>query len=534
MKLEKILSSTLLPSLPRVAVKLLELSKDPDSCIDDVVQAVKMDPAISIQILKSANSSYFSFRTEIKSIERAVPLLGTNVISSLVLCFSLVDSLTSKGPLAKHFRQYWRQSISNAAAAEMIGKISGQGLACENFLAGLLTDVGQLAMLSTLAEFYLPVLEAFEKNGQIFLTDAENEQFEYNHAIVGAELLKKWGLDPCLSDVARCHHFELQEIEAKHEVAHFELIKTVTLAATVSDYFCCTNVAVARNRLLALGDRLFGWDVAACEDMLEQVRARIDSVAEMFSVDVSDMADPRELLVLANEQLAQVAIRNQAATFDAHLQRQHFEQANLKLVDQNLMLRKQAFIDPLTEVYNRRFFDESLDREILRCRREGNRIGIIMIDIDFFKKLNDIHGHLLGDFVLKEVAATLRHAVRESDIVARFGGEEFIVMAHQPTSDGLQVLAERLRRSIEALRIEAKASLIPVTVSVGATLSLVNCDDTSEMREQLISIADQMLYQSKQNGRNRVSVNIPGPIKYPAACLHPAPQNSTQSLSTFN
>ena len=198
------------------------------------------------------------------------------------------------------------------------------------------------------------------------------------------------------------------------------------------------------------------------------------------------------------------------------------------------MLRKQAFIDPLTEVYNRRFFDESLDREILRCRREGNRIGIIMIDIDFFKKLNDIHGHLLGDFVLKEVAATLRHAVRESDIVARFGGEEFIVMAHQPTSDGLQVLAERLRRSIEALRIEAKASLIPVTVSVGATLSLVNCDDTSEMREQLISIADQMLYQSKQNGRNRVSVNIPGPIKYPAACLHPAPQNSTQSLSTLN
>ena len=158
MKLEKILTSTLLPSLPRVAVKLLELAKDPESCIDDVVQAIKMDPAISIQILKSANSSYFSFRTEIKSIERAVPLLGTNVVSSLVLCFSLVDSLTSRGPLARHYREYWRQSITQAAAAETIGKISGHGTASENFLAGLLTDVGRLAMLGTLADFYLPVI----------------------------------------------------------------------------------------------------------------------------------------------------------------------------------------------------------------------------------------------------------------------------------------------------------------------------------------------------------------------------------------
>ena len=101
MKLEKILSSALLPTLPQAAIRLLELSRNPDAAINDVVIAIKLDPAITIKILKAANSSYFSFRAEVKSIERAVPLLGINVVTSLVLSFSLVESLTFKGAIAE-------------------------------------------------------------------------------------------------------------------------------------------------------------------------------------------------------------------------------------------------------------------------------------------------------------------------------------------------------------------------------------------------------------------------------------------------
>lgn len=519
-KIEKILSSALLPSLPQVAVRLLELSKNPDSKLNDVVDAIKMDPAISVKIIKSANSSYFSFRNEVSSIERAVPLLGTNVVSSLVLSFSLVDSLTSTGPLARHFRDYWQQSIAQAAAAETIGKLTGHGIACENFLAGLLMDVGRLAMLKTFGNDYLTVLDQFAESSETFLADLEQSQFELNHALVGAALLEKWQLDDCLVDVARYHHASEAQIHSLKERPYFNLLKITALTAAVCDYFCNANICVARERVIALGASLFGFDTLVIEGLLQQVRQRIDAVADLFSVDVSAIGDPQELLVLANEQLAQVAIRNQVAAFEAMNDRQQMEQANLALESQNSRLRAQAFLDPLTGIYNRRFFDESFLREIIRCRREGNLIGIVMVDIDKFKKLNDTYGHPFGDAVLKRVAAKLQETVRESDILARYGGEEFIVLAHQPTREGLPILADRLLQAIEKLEIQLDGQRVSVTISIGAALSRIDSEDDNETKSRLLTKADTMLYRSKEQGRNQAHLDLVAPARFPAVCLH--------------
>lgn len=151
-------NSATLPTLPAVAVKLLELSRDPETETPQIVGLIKTDPAICAKILQATNSSFFGFSSRVTSIDRAVPLLGTTVVTSLALSFSLASDSVSSGPLQEYYRDYWKQSIIHAVAAEMIGRRCSQGLECEYFLAGLMMDIGRLAMLKTVSRDYYPVM----------------------------------------------------------------------------------------------------------------------------------------------------------------------------------------------------------------------------------------------------------------------------------------------------------------------------------------------------------------------------------------
>ena len=125
---KRIWSSAQLPTLPTVAMRLLELARDPETEFKDVIGVVKTDPAITAKILKAANSSFFGFKSPVTSIERAVPLLGTTVVTTLALSFSLVDAAMSSGPLAQHYTAYWKHSIVQAVAAEVLAEQYAQGL----------------------------------------------------------------------------------------------------------------------------------------------------------------------------------------------------------------------------------------------------------------------------------------------------------------------------------------------------------------------------------------------------------------------
>jgi len=150
--------------------------------------------------------------------------------------------------------------------------------------------------------------------------------------------------------------------------------------------------------------------------------------------------------------------------------------------------------DPLTGVANRRAFDESLATYVSRQSRYGEPLSLAILDIDFFKQVNDAHGHVQGDRVLQNLAALLRGAVRDCDLVARFGGEEFVLLMPQTELHAACSLTERIRASVQ--------QLLPVTVSVG--LAAAADDDTPE---HLIARADAALYQAKGAGRNRVCLH---------------------------
>jgi diguanylate cyclase (GGDEF)-like protein len=169
-------------------------------------------------------------------------------------------------------------------------------------------------------------------------------------------------------------------------------------------------------------------------------------------------------------------------------------------------LREQATRDSLTKLWNRHAIFEFLSQEIARSYREGVPLGVLISDIDHFKKINDTHGHMAGDAVLREVAVRMRAAVRTYDAVGRYGGEEFLLILPGCDCETALLTAERMRENLQQSPIRLpEGTLVTVTASFGIT-SLPRGRQTSP--ETLVRLADEALYQAKQQGRNRSALIV--------------------------
>jgi len=159
-----------------------------------------------------------------------------------------------------------------------------------------------------------------------------------------------------------------------------------------------------------------------------------------------------------------------------------------------------AITDGLTGVYTRRYFIERFDEEIKRSHQRESSLSFLMIDADHFKMINDQHGHLTGDQVLKEISNIIQENVREIDIVGRFGGEEFCVVLPDTQMEGARVVAERIRKSAEKRSIKAYDNTLRVTLSIGIAIY----PNDGKLVEELMDKADWALYRAKSQGRNCV------------------------------
>lgn len=211
-----------------------------------------------------------------------------------------------------------------------------------------------------------------------------------------------------------------------------------------------------------------------------------------------------------NQLSMQLNDANQRLQSKVDLADQQLRKTNEQLVKQseelkcmNEEFKRMSLTDALTGLYNRRHFEELMETGISMSLRHGDPNSLILIDVDHFKNINDTYGHSAGDIVLKEVAHVLRSQLRKTDVLCRIGGEEFVCLCKRAGGREAMELAEKLRRIVEARTIEIRGQKIRVTVSAGvATIPDRNNTKTSD---DFYRCADDALYRSKENGRNRVS-----------------------------
>jgi diguanylate cyclase (GGDEF)-like protein len=201
---------------------------------------------------------------------------------------------------------------------------------------------------------------------------------------------------------------------------------------------------------------------------------------------------------------------------------------SLALAIANLMLRstlrQQAVRDPLTGLYNRRYLEETLERELARASRSNKNVGLMMIDIDHFKQFNDTYGHPAADVVLTAVAHLLVKSVRREDLVCRYGGEEILIMLPETDFETICQRAETIREEAAQLRVQYEGQLLPqISVSIGVGIF----PDHGQTQGMLIQNVDQALYRAKNYGRNRVEI-VSSNLLVPPLDLQPKWQSHTE------
>jgi diguanylate cyclase (GGDEF)-like protein len=177
--------------------------------------------------------------------------------------------------------------------------------------------------------------------------------------------------------------------------------------------------------------------------------------------------------------------------------------ATLKQFQKISTIKDQAIYDKLTTLHNRRYFDEKIKAETQKAFSSRTPLSLVMVDIDFFKKVNDTYGHHAGDSVLSKIASLLKNSVRKDDTVARYGGEEFILVLPGAKLEVTAIIAERIRRLIETTPFEIEGGQIHITISMGISNLPTH---QAKSGEDLVKMADQALYKAKNEGRNRVCI----------------------------
>jgi len=177
--------------------------------------------------------------------------------------------------------------------------------------------------------------------------------------------------------------------------------------------------------------------------------------------------------------------------------------ANLKLRE---LLRNQSIRDALTGLYNRRYLEESLKRELHRANRANRNVSLVMLDLDHFKHFNDTFGHQVGDILLKEVAGVIKSRMRAGDLACRYGGEEFSLIIAEVNAEGAHKCAESIRETIKHLSLHHRGQTLG-TITVSAGIATFPAHGANS--EELIRAADEALYRSKKAGRDCISVHEP-------------------------
>ncbi len=483
-----------LPSPPAIALKILQAVRKDENSFEELAGIISVDPALSVRILKIANSSLYGFPRPVDSLAQATALIGTEALKNIALSFVIVQDFQDVPQGGFDLDLFWRRAVTAAVAAEVLGrKIGSNGQ--DLFVSSLLQDIGVLIFFLSSPNKYTMVLDD-KRLGAGTLCDMEKEQFGHDHTEIGYHLLTSWMLPPSICGPIRAHHsmgLENEYLQEAKILSFADKISSMYHGLHSNSKFVDIHAGLAEE---------WGCTSEEVDALIDSIGERAREVMELFSIDPGEIKPFTQIMQEANDELRRLNFSYEQIVLELKQAKLNAEQLAAELKKANESLRELALRDGLTGLYNHRYFQEVLEAELSRASRYGHPLSLLFIDIDYFKKVNDTYGHPAGDSILCAVSRLLVKLVRHSDIVARYGGEEFAVIMPETDSRGARVIAQRLRRGIGQEQITYRESSISITISIG--LATTDGRNPVMERKKLIESSDRALYRAKQNGRNRV------------------------------
>lgn len=472
-----------LPTPPMVVLRLIELTRRPETTVAEIASVLSMDPGLSAKILRFCNSPLAGMRREVTSLHQAVSMMGLRGVEMTALSFCVVcDSRIERCLRFDHARFAVQSVVCGVAAKILASKLEGGPSPQEAFIAGLLSQIGRLVFASALPDEYTNVLARVTSIPRQ-LPPSEREKFGTTYPRVGAELLRMWSIPEVI-----CHAIEsFRDVATNAEAA--TLAKVLYVGEIVADFvFPVTKGDSNPLEFLSDASRLLGLDQERTIETISEITLEVEQARQLLEIPATGIRKPEDLEAEIRERIAELSMA------------MHLENQEMAMIQEDLVRR--ASTDGLTGIGNRTAFDARLALEIERSMRNGGPLALILIDIDKFKNFNDAHGHQVGDYVLRSVARVIDENARKVDFVARFGGEEFAVIVPEATDKEALFFAERFRLAVERASFQWESRPLSVTISVG--VNIVSRVDGKQSPDVFVRTADERLYQAKQNGRNRV------------------------------
>jgi len=497
--LKQILDSDSLPILPHVASKLISMVSREDTSVKEIVNLISKDISLSAKLLKVANSAFYSFPNRIRTINQAVSVIGTNGVLSLALSFYFLRINRKNQKDSFDYERFWEKSLGSGVAAKLIKtKIDGIDVE-EFFVAGLLLNIGELIIARVLPHEFAILCDR-NLNSTEDILEAERDLLGVDHTQIGYEVAKKWNFPEFLLLPIK-FHTKPDEYQGQKKNLE-QLIEIVYLSELLANILYSNQPQRAYKEFQSNCEKRLGLDSKTIQSILNKVDSEIADTASFFGLKLRMTRSIEDILIEANTALSVMNLSYDQMNKELISTKIQLQKINKELKEKNNQLEKLAYLDGLTGIYNHRYFQEFLDKEISRAKRKQTNLSLIMADVDFFKDFNDRYGHQIGDWILKQICLLIKEYVREYDILARYGGEELAIVLPETSRKQAETIAERFRKIVEEHTFISEYKEYKVTLSFGvSTLSLIQ---GQSVKDGLITSADKALYKAKKKGRNRV------------------------------
>lgn len=482
-----------LPTLPAVALRLLEMAEDREATLDRFAALIAQDPALAGKLLRVANSPFYGHAREIATLPQAMQVLGLNAATTLALSFSLRRSVSVQSSDGFDVDRFWRHSLLTALAARTLAVELRVARPEEFLLAGLLRGIGVLVMDALFGSAYAEVYAAAADVDD--LKRREAAAFGFQHVAAGALLLREWRLP---ERIARA-------VEGSHQPDRGRgvglLAGCLAVGGELADAWLADGDAGALARIALVAANVLDLGAERFQAVLAGMARGVPGIRSLFDVRLAEPSWLAQVEASADE----LQLVRQLGTGTVGPVAEH---PGDPLEHRVAQLEREVQRDALTGLFNRAYLDRVLELEFDRAAQTGATLSVAFADVDRFKAVNDRFGHAAGDQLLMAVARWLLRGVRQSDVVARYGGEEFVIVMPNTELHTAQVAMERILVDLQAKPFRTDdGQSVTIGLSMGVAAQVPG-GMAFPHAHALLEAADNALYRAKRAGRGRVEVEL--------------------------